>query len=69
MKYSVQIPLQVQALSKIKVNPCTYGTVMFIFYHFSPLQTNYRSVHTDPPKNYNAENEGFLKLSTIHEKP
>lgn len=28
-----------------------------------------KCTYRPPPKNYNAENEGFLKLSTIHEKP
>lgn len=41
MKNSFQAPPQMQALSKVKVNPCMYGTVMFILnYHVSPLQTD-----------------------------
>lgn len=41
---------------------CLYFTIS---HHFKPTTEVY--IQT-PPKNYNAENEGFLKLSTIHEK-
>lgn len=65
MKYSIQVPPQMQALSKITENPCMYGTVMFIFnicHHFKPSLSNNRT------KNYNANNQGLLKLNTIMKK-
>lgn len=40
MKYSIQAPQQMQALSKLTINSCMYGTVcmylMFIFNYVTP---------------------------------
>ncbi len=69
MKNSSQAPLQMQALSKVTVNPCMYGTVMFIFnYHVLPLQTDLLSLNNIKIKNYTASNQGLSKLNVFHGK-
>lgn len=54
MKYSIQVPPQMQALSKVTENPCSYGTVMFIFNICHQFKS---SLNINRTKNYNANNQ------------